>query len=164
METGNDLKQRQEMLLLLWQFNQQGLPWLIAEMQRAGLFQGHEMLPPRRQVMPPVNMPGYLRGARTLGDAVVAAIVHFGKFVSARAIVDAVRAFPAIANEPDERMKRRKVSQALYVQSTQGTAVSMKKWGSTWWGLPAWYDKDMKRVAGEHLPDITNDPNDEDDE
>lgn len=143
-------------LRILAQATSKGAAWVaarIAELEAAGAgfpprLAGGPSAIPLRSVP---ERPEYLREAQTLGDAVVAAVKHIGRFTTSRAIVDAVRTYPVIYLEPDERQKRRKVSQALYVQSS-GELTSVKPDRRTYWGLREWRDENGD-IKAQYTPD-----------
>lgn len=116
-----------------------------------------EAAAPKASLWDTMGHGGRWKDAPTLGDAVVKAVRNAGKFVTARAVVEELWDFPPMMEEPDARYRRRKVSQALYVQSTKNELVSRKPDKTTYWGLPGWLFDNAPDV--EHAPD----PRDQDD-
>ncbi len=84
-----------------------------------------------------------------MGDAVVFAVEQIGRFASSRQVLNAIRDYAPIVMEPDERQRRRKISQALY--TTKGDRlVSLPVNGKTMWGKPEWTDGG--RPKDDYLP------------
>ncbi len=87
-----------------------------------------------------------------LSDAVVTAVIKADRFIDARAVLDLVRDNSVVAQEPDERLKRRKVSLALYGQKNKGLRSVKTDEGKFVWGLPEWWDAGAERFHVDREP------------
>lgn len=116
-------------LKTLQEANSKGAEWVTQELAKlgAGQWEGDDAKP----------IPEFLNHVTSLSEAVVKAVGEAGHFVTARTVAKMVGMFPLVLMESDQRMKRRKVSQALYTQKDK-TLISVKMPHSTMWGLKAW--------------------------
>lgn len=87
-----------------------------------------------------------------LADAVVVAVTKATRCVDARGVLELLRDHPHIAREPDERYKRRKISQALYGQKGKALRSYEIHPGVFVWGLPEWFDEETGELDSEFEP------------
>jgi hypothetical protein len=85
-------------------------------------------------------------------NAVVDAVKDAGYLITAEQVLKALPDHPLLAKEKDERLKRRKVSQALYANS--GKRLFSQKPTSSGeeyrWGLMAWWDSEHEEFKPEY--------------